>query len=279
MTTQAGSGESSPPLPSFAPLTGTRVLEWCEQVAGPFAGKVLAGLGADVIKIEAPLTGDVSRQSGPFPGDLPDSEQSALFLYLNNGKRSITLDPSTSDGRALLLRLIAEWADVLLEDRPPAVMEAAGLDYAAVSASKPELVVVSVTPFGQRGPYRDFKLYPAQTSHAGGAAYILPDGNHYEDEATLPPMQWPRFVSDYSVGVLTAGGTMAALRAKQLTGRGQHVDVSKQQAQMHPMRYVLDAYPNEGVIRKRHNAPKPPGVVDRTTISGTYECADGWVAL
>ena len=86
-------------LEAYAPLAGTRVLEWATVAAGPFTGKVLAALGADVIKIEPPFTGDPSRREGPYPGDLPHPEKSGLYLALNNGKRSITLDPSSGDGQ------------------------------------------------------------------------------------------------------------------------------------------------------------------------------------
>src|SRR5579871_1222065 len=147
------SGPDVEARPPFAPLAGRKVLEWCSGAAGPFAGKFLAALGADVVKVEAPLVGDTSRTYGPFPGDIPDSEKSAVFLYLNNGKRSITLDPHTADGLQLLRRLIVEWADVFLEDQPPAAMEGLRLTYKSLSATRPDLVMTSVTPFGQTGPY------------------------------------------------------------------------------------------------------------------------------
>ncbi len=254
----------------YAPLAGTKVIEWAGVAAGPFAGKMLAALGADVIKIEPPLRGDGSRSMGPFPDDLPDGEKSALFLYLNNGKRSITLDPATSDGRAILLRLIAEWADLFIEDRPVAFMERHALTYATLAEIVPALVMVSITPFGQTGPYRDFTLYPSQTSHAGGAAYNLPDGLHYT-ERHRPPLPWPRFISDYSAGVQAAGAALAALLARGASGRGQHVDMSKQQTQMHPLRYAIDAYANDGVPYARHRTLGP--------LSGTYACADGYVSM
>ena len=264
-----------PTLEPFAPLSGTRVLEWATGAAGPFTAKALAALGADVIKIEPPLVGDETRHEGPFPGDVPNLEQSALFLFLNSDKRSVTLDPATSDGRALLRRLIIEWADLLIEDQPPASLEAMGLTYAALSAEKPALVVVSITPFGQDGPYRDFQTLPSQTSHAGGAAYVMPDGFHYSDDyvdGAPPPMQWPRYVSDNSVGVLAAGGAVAALIAADTIGRGQHVDVSKQEAQMHLLRYSVDTFGNTGADNKRRgNATN--------SLAGTYQVADGWVSV
>src|SRR5690606_32242453 len=137
----------------------------------------------------------------------------------------------------------------------------------------------SVTSFGEVGPYRDFRLYPSQTSHAGGAAYLLPDGFAYEPEKDLPPSGWPGYASDYASGLQAAVAALSALFAARLTGRGDHVDLSKQQAQMHSMRYAIDAYPNAGIVEKRRNSEKPAGTVDRSGVSGTYPCLDGYVAL
>ena len=272
MTQPSAASTSQADPPPYAPLAGTKVIEWSSYASGPFAGKVLAALGADVIKIEAPLVGDESRRAGPFPGDLPDSEQSALFLYLNNGKRSITLDPSTADGHALLLRLITEWADLFLEDRPPALMAQLGLQYEALSAIKPELIMVSITPFGQNGAYRDFKLYPSQLSFAGGASYPLPDGFNYAGLG-MPPTPWPGFVSDYASATMAAGATIAAIFARLRNGRGQHLDISKQQTQMHPVRQTIDRHAREpGVTHTRSGT-------STARIAGTYQCKDGWVSL
>lgn len=268
----------SAPRAAFAPLTGRRVLEWCSYAAGPMVGKILAALGADVIKIEAPLVGDEARAAGPFLNNEPDPETSALYLYLNNGKRSVTLDPTTADGRRIFLRLL-DWADLLVEDRAPALMEQTDLTYATLAQAKPGLVMLSITPFGQTGPNRDLKIYPSQTSHAGGAAYSQPNGFLYEPEVGIPPTQWPRLVSEYSAGTEAAFGALAALLAKDMTGQGQHIDLSKQESQMHPIRTELDSYPNEGIVRKRQNAPRPAGTIDRFSISGTMACADGYVTL
>ena len=263
---------------AFAPLTGRRVLEWCSYAAGPMVGKILTALGADVIKIEAPLVGDEARAVGPFLNNEPDPETSALYLYLNNGKRSVTLDPTTADGRRIFLRLL-DWAELLVEDRPPALIEQSDLTYATLAQAKPGLVMLSITPFGQTGPYRDLKIYPSQTSHASGAAYSQPNGFLYETEVGIPPTQWPRLVSEYSAGTEAALGALAALLAKDISGRGQHIDLSKQESQMHPIRTEIDSYPNEGIVRKRQNAPRPAGTIDRFSISGTMACADGFVTL
>ena len=132
------------------PLRGVRVLELAGDIAGPYGGKLLADLGANVVKAE-PRTGDPSRRRGPFRDSTPDSEASGFYLYLNAGKRGITLDLEQASGRDALLDLVAE-TDVLIEDYPPGALDRLGLGVAALQERNPRLVVVSVTPFGQTGP-------------------------------------------------------------------------------------------------------------------------------
>src|SRR5262245_58077353 len=132
------------------------VIELSEDIAGPFCGKLLAGLGAEVIKVERPGSGDGSRRAGPDIGGTLNPEQSALFLYLNAGKKSITLDVDSQSGAAILQRLAQE-CDILVESFPPGYLDRLGLGYAALEQLNPRLIYTSVTSFGQSGPYRDFK--------------------------------------------------------------------------------------------------------------------------
>ena len=132
------------------PFDGVRVLELAEGISGPFAGRWLAALGADVVKIER-TTGDPSRAFGPWPNDLPDDETSGLHLYLNGNKRSVTLNLETSDGRAILGELAAG-ADIVIESFEPGYLDGHGIGYEALSAERPQLVMISITPFGQTGP-------------------------------------------------------------------------------------------------------------------------------
>ncbi|GAG45713.1 unnamed protein product, partial [marine sediment metagenome] len=148
-------------------LEGLRVLEYARMVSGPYCAKLLADLGAEVVKIEQPSLGDPARQKGPFPGDLPHPEKSGLFLYLNTNKLGITLDVQTEEGRKLF-RELAQGADILIEDSPPGRMEELGLDYESLSALNPRLIVTSITPYGQTGPYRDRKSYHLNLYHASG---------------------------------------------------------------------------------------------------------------
>ena len=129
------------------PYDGVRVLELAEGISGPYAGRWLAALGADVVKVER-TTGDPSRAFGPWPDDLPDDETSGLFLYLNGDKRSVTLNLDTSDGREILRELAAS-ADIVIESFEPGYLVDRGLGYDALSKDNASLVMISITPFGQ----------------------------------------------------------------------------------------------------------------------------------
>jgi CoA:oxalate CoA-transferase len=136
-------------------LEGVRVLDLTRHVAGPLCAKLLADYGADVIKIETPGRGDPARWIAPFLRDLPDPERSGLFLHLNTNKRGITLNLKTETGRAIFLKLLPS-ADIVVENFRPRVMPSLGLEYATLSAIKPNLVMTSISNFGQTGPYRDW---------------------------------------------------------------------------------------------------------------------------
>ncbi|MEE9147391.1 MAG: CoA transferase, partial [Candidatus Tectomicrobia bacterium] len=139
-----------------AALQSLRVLDLSRYVAGAYCAKMLAAFGADVIKVEPPGTGDPARAVGPFPDDRPDPETSALFLYLNTGKQGLTLNLKHPKGVDILKALVRD-TDILVENFRPRVMPGLGLDYATLRAINPRLVMVSISSFGQSGPYRDYK--------------------------------------------------------------------------------------------------------------------------
>ena len=131
-------------------LQGVRVVEWGNFISAPFCGKVLAELGAQVIKLETPRSGDDSRRHGPYPGGIPDQERSGLFLLANINKRGISLDLRSPQGREVLGRLL-EGADVFLVSQHPAVAQQLALDYESLRASYPQLIVTAITPYGLTG--------------------------------------------------------------------------------------------------------------------------------
>jgi CoA:oxalate CoA-transferase len=199
-------------------LGDVRVLDLSEDVAGPFCTKLLAGLGAEVIKVERPGSGDVSRRTGPFPGAEPHPEQSALFLYLNTGKKSVTLDIASQTGAALLRRLAQE-CDILVESFRPGYLDSWGLSYDALERLNRALIYTSVTPFGQSGPYRDYKGSELIAQATGGLMQTigLPDRE---------PLKVGGHAALYTTGISAFSATMIALYARDMQGHGQHVDVS-----------------------------------------------------
>ena len=137
-------------------LGGLRVLEISDNISAPFCGKLLASLGAEVIKIEPPKTGDSSRRRGPFPDDVPHLERSGLFLYLNTGKKSITLNLDDLQGQKILWELTAK-VDVLVHDLAPSRAKGLGLGQDRLAEERPDLVVSAITPYGSTGPYSEYQ--------------------------------------------------------------------------------------------------------------------------
>lgn len=249
-------------------LAGIRVIEWAELVAGPYCAKLLGDLGAEVIKIEPPGQGDAARRMGPFPDDLPHSEKSGLFLHLNTNKYGITLDPCTPTGRELFLRLIED-CDLLVHDRTAGALRDARLDYETLRAANPRLIMVSVTPFGQTGPHAEWKAYPLNTVHAGMLGYLTPWVSKWPDRE---PIQPGGMIGEYGSGLSTATAALAALFVQRRTGKGQHVDVSKQEAVIALNRVNAPQFPNEGKSDTRF--------VNMSGLLGALiPCKDGYIVF
>lgn len=209
------------------PLSGIKVVEYCHFISGPYCTKQLADLGAEVIKIERP-EGDDARKRGPFLGDNPDPELSGVFLYHNTNKKGITLNLETVEGQEIFKRLTAD-ADILVEDTMPGELKELGLDYGTLKEINPSLIMASITPFGQTGPYRDYKSYYLNTYHASGAGYVLPAASPNADRE---PIKGGGYVGESDVGVYAAVGIMGALFYRECGGTGQYIDISKQEAMM-----------------------------------------------
>ena len=170
-------------------LTGVKVVELCESVAGSYCCKLLADLGAEVIKIENPEHGDRARRRGPFLGDLPHPERSGLFLYLNTSKLGVTLNLENPDAAGIVKTLVGE-ADVFIEDNPPGRLAELGLGYAALQAVNGRLIVVSITPFGQTGPYRDFKGPEIVMWAMSGMMYLTGDPGQPPAKISVPHLYY-----------------------------------------------------------------------------------------
>src|SRR3989441_1183184 len=200
-------------------LAGVKVLELGHLVSAAYATKLMADLGADVIKVEEPA-GDQARQRGPFPGGIVDREKSGLFLYLNTNKRGITLD--LRQEQEPLSRLVA-WADLLVHNYSPALMAELGIDYDAFRRLNPRLVMCSITPFGLTGPHKDYKAYELTLAHGGGWAWLSPGGS---DRPDLPPLKAAGHQADFQGGLAAATAALAAYYCALQTGEGEHIDLS-----------------------------------------------------
>jgi crotonobetainyl-CoA:carnitine CoA-transferase CaiB-like acyl-CoA transferase len=248
-------------------LAGLRVVELGEFIAVPTCGKLLADLGAEVVKIEPP-GGDSARRYGPYPGGRPNPEVSGLFLNLNTSKRSVVLDLEQPQACQRARDLLRE-ADVLIEGLRPGRIAELGFGWAALHELNPGLILVSITSFGQDGPYRDFAAYDITTSAAGGISYST--GAPDREPLPLPLSQGHQFAG--------LAGAMAALFAdnyRRQTGRGQWLDISEAECWATFLAGVgVQPFVAEGRIRRRtgHRAGQRPH------LDATLPCKDGYVTI
>jgi crotonobetainyl-CoA:carnitine CoA-transferase CaiB-like acyl-CoA transferase len=245
-------------------LSHLRVVELAGGVAAPYCGKLFATYGAEVIKIEPPSGGDPCRSRGPFAGQ-PGIESSIPFLWLNTGKKSVALDLGTPSGRDLARRL-ALTADVVIDSFPPGTLRGTGLSYDELAADRPGIVVVSVTPFGQDGPYRDF-LGDEIVSYATGG------GMHLTGDPDREPLVGGFQVANCSAGMAAYNGALAAVFGARKDGRGRHVDVSIQEAMLDNIEIALVEHLHLG------HSPKRKGDRHALVPWELFPCRDGWAAV
>jgi len=248
-------------------LSDLKVVEWGEFISGPYCAKLLADLGAEVIKVEKPGCGDRSRSYGPFPKDLPHTEKSGLFLYLNTNKLGVTLDWASVTGAEILRELITQ-ADILIENHSPREVEELGFHYDTLSKANPGLVMTSITPFGQSGPYRDYRACDLVSFHISGLAHMNPSGG-VDDIEEEPPLRGKSLQADFLAGLSGGIATMSAVFARRATGQGRHVDLSQHEALASVIRRDLGAATYEGLERIRVKGAQP----STETLLG--QCKDG----
>ena len=246
-------------------LAAYRVLDLTDG-RGLLCGKVLADLGADVVQVEPP-GGSAARSVGPFYHDNPGRERS-LFWWANcANKRGVTLNIASDDGAALLRRLAAK-ADFLIESGDPGGMASLGLGYGDLQVINPRLVMVSITAFGQDGPYADYAASDIVGMALGGFMHLTGDGDR-------PPLRvsMPQFYQHGSAA--GAAAAMVAHTHRQLTGEGQHVDVSCQQAVARTLAHAPQYWDLEGTILRRMGAYRESAGGTYTRIN--WPCKDGYV--
>jgi crotonobetainyl-CoA:carnitine CoA-transferase CaiB-like acyl-CoA transferase len=201
-------------------LEGIRVVEVGQMVAVPWATRLIADLGAEVVKVE-PLDGDRSRRRGPFPGK-PDISQSGLFTHLNLNKRSVVADLADAAGRSHLRELISS-ADLLIHDLAPDFADATGLHESELTQDHPSLVTVSVTPFGRSGPYSRWRAEDLQLIHGGGWGWLTPGCS---EDAELPPLKPAGQQAGFQIGFAAATIALGALDRALRTGHGEYLDLA-----------------------------------------------------
>ncbi len=246
-------------------LDDIRVLDLTQDLGG-YCTKLLADLGADVIKIE-PSAGDPARSVPPFYHDEAGLERSLYFFNLNTSKRSVTLDIESAAGRAAFEQL-ALTADIVVESFPPGYLDSLGLGYDALTKLRSDIILTSVTGFGQSGLHAPYLAPDIVGVAMGGIMWLA---GSPDDPPNLPPC----YQAYISAGIQAAAGTTMALYHRDVTGEGQHVDVSMQEAVLIAQETAMPQFDLQGVVRTR------TGVRGALPINvpgmGPYEASDGWI--
>jgi crotonobetainyl-CoA:carnitine CoA-transferase CaiB-like acyl-CoA transferase len=250
------------------PFANLKIVEVGELASAPYAAKLFADLGAEVIKVERPDVGDRARRRGPFPKNEPHPEKGGLFLYLNTNKLGVTLDIFKPEGMELLERLV-DGADVLIHNVSPLDMDHAGLGFERFHQRNPRLVMTSITPYGLTGPYRDRRAEELTIWSQGGLTYLNGAG---PDTREIPPLkafgQQAGFQGGIHGAVATAGAVMAQLR----DGEGQHIDISVYEVCASQLELTYVYWPYGQRVASRLGA-KPVQPLE------ALECKDGIIYL
>ena len=252
------------------PLEGIRVVDLTHVYAGPTCTRILSDLGADVVKVEAPQRIDITRNliyTDNDPGTEPWN-RTCYYNVRNAGKRSITLDLGSEKGHALLTQLIAH-ADVLAESFSPRVMANFGLDFESVRKVKPDIIMLSMSGYGQTGPYRDWGAYGMGLEPASGVSQLT----GYRGG---PPLRTGISFTDPLSGILAAGAVLAALHHRRRTGKGQFIDLSEQEAAIPLVGAALMDYLMNGRLPERMGNRSP-----YAAPQGCYPCRgeDEWLVI
>jgi len=243
-----------------------RVLDLTDE-KGYLCGKILADLGVDVIKIEK-VGGDPGRKCGPFYGDNPGPDNSLYWWAFNCNKRGVTLNIESSDGQEIFKRL-SKSCDFVLESFPPGYMESLGLGYSALSQANLKLIMVSITPFGQTGPYKNYKSCDLVSMAMGGIMYLCGDTDR-------PPVRISCPQAYLHAGAHAAVGAMSALYSRTRTGEGQHVDVSIQASLLSTLMHARGFWDLNRVVLHRGGQIRS-GVTEKTGVRLLWQCKDGYV--
>ena len=249
-------------------LHGLSVLEYGNGVSAAYAGKLMADLGAEVIKIESPEVGDSARHRAPFAQDKPGLDRSGLFAYLNTNKYSVTLDCEKPEGKQVFKQLV-EKSDILIENNSPQFMKGLGLTYPELEAINPQLVMVSITPFGQTGPHSLYKAFELTTYNSCGYGMAT---TACIEEPVMPPVKAGGSQSEFAGGQAAAAAAMTAIFARDHMGAGQHIDLSIQELMAHQYEAAIQHWTFDENEIGGVSAPVMHPIMP-------LECSDGWIFL
>ncbi len=253
-------------------LEGLRILDLTQGVAGPYCTKLLSDYGADVLKIERPEGGDPARRAGPFPDDEPHPERSGLFLDLNTGKRSLTLNLKTESGQRILRRLASD-SDAVVENFRPGTLARLGLSEEQLAELNPATALVSISNFGQHGPYRDFEADDMLLYAMGGGLAITAYPGR---EPSRPWLYAPLFLA----GAMSASYSLGAITSSVRFGEGERVDLSIQEilaSSLDRASQNLMAYSYGGELFVTENCNLRASAFPNGVYGGQLPCKDGYV--
>ena len=254
-----------------SPLSGIKIVEIAQGVAGPHSGRIMAALGAEVIKVELPDLGDWSRSVGPFLKEDNKLETSALFLYNNTNKRSVTLDWRTPEGRVGLDSLV-EQADIVIMDWDVPTRKRHSISKDTFNAINPTLIQLSITPFGLYGPYNQYKSAPIVQLALGGYLYLT-------GQPDREPLMLPGYQPDYLAGLNGHNAVEIALWEREKTGKGVFLDMSILETLVTLHQFTFEMLTYEGYVRRRNgNLWQKDGSFANYGIT-TIPCSDGHICF
>ena len=246
-------------------LEGVKILELGHIASAAYATKIMADLGADVVKVEEP-TGDRARNFGPFPEGLLDPEKSGLFLYLNTNKRGMTIDLEHAPDE---LNGLVRWADIIVQNYLPKEMERFGIDYERFRNLNPRVVLCSITPFGLTGPYKHYNAYDITVANAGGWAWLSPGASDFPD---LPPLKPYGHQTEYQSGVAAAAASLSSYFRALHTQCGEHIDLA--------MQAYVSSFMEQSFVHYTYSKKVASRLGKRLLYPwGIYQCEDGLIFL
>ena len=254
-------------------LEDITVLDLSDQLAASFCAKTLGIYGCEVIKIEPPKTGDPLRKWNTSIESQTRKDDSPLFIHLNSGKKSVTLDIFSSEGKKIFIEMVKS-ADIIIESFKPNVLKSAGISFDELNKINNGLIVSSITPFGQYGPYKDFE-YTELT------LFALTGAMNREGLPNREPLRYAGEISQYFAGNAAAGATTSALLNRLYTGEGEWIDISIHECMAgHPHQIGRRApFVYSGELDERQHTRVPSGGIRETYAVGSFKCKDGFVSF